>query len=242
MEITGPDPALLFIRFIGWGGAIFLLLRLLRFLLPLLLYRYKPKKILIRIFPVFELVVWVVFLAWFIFLFSEADELFVYVVLAILLMVLFWISRYWVKDLIAGVIFRASSRLKAGDILRFEDLKGTVTNFGSFSLELETQDNQAIFIPYSKLIDAVNIKSEPTGKSQGYTFVLTCARTDDPTTLMQEVKTAIISTPWVSVNKMPQVRLLTQTDSDIEFEVTVFPVDPSFTGKIESQVTEKFGL
>ncbi len=240
MEIPGPDPAHLFIRFIGWGVAIFLLLRLLRFLLPLSLYRDKPRKILTRLFPIVELVVWVIFLSWFIFLFSEADEIYVYVVLAILLMILFWISRYWVKDLIAGVIFRSSARLKAGDILHFEDLKGTIKKFGNFSVELETQDNQVIFIPYGKLADAVNIKSEPTGQSQGYTFVLVCKLAQDPTVLIQQIKTTILSSPWVSVNRMPLITLLQQSESMSEFEITVFPIDKSFAGKIENLVSEKY--
>ena len=240
MEIPGPDPAHLFIRFIGWGAAIFLLLRLLRFLLPLLLSRKKSGKILFRMFPVAELAVWLIFLSWFIFLFSEADEIYVYIVLAILLMMLFWISRYWVKDLIAGVIFRSSARLKPGDILHFEDLKGTIRKFGNYSVELETQDNQVIFIPYSKLIDAVNVKSEPTGQSQGYTFTLVCDHIEDQSELMQQIKAIILTSPWVSVNRMPVINLESQADDTYHFEITVFPIDKSFAGKIEKLVKEKF--
>ncbi len=240
MEITGPDPAYLFLRLIGWGMAIFLVIRLLRFLFPLVFYKERPRKYIIRFFPVVELIIWLIFLSWFIFLFSEADEIYVYVVLAILLMLLFWISRYWVKDLIAGVVFRSSTRLKIGDLLHVEGLKGAIRKFGNYSVELETQDSQIIYIPYSKLVDAVNIKSEPTGQSQGYTFILVCDRKKDQPETMQQIKTTILATPWVSVNRMPVISLVKQSDTTWEFEITVFPINKSFVGKIENLVTEKY--
>jgi len=240
MEITGPDPAHLFIRFIGWGVAIFLLLRLLRFLLPPLLHKEKPRRVLSRFFPVAELVVWLIFFSWFAILFSKTEEIYAYVVLAILFLMLFWIFRYWVKELIAGVVFRSSSHLKVGDILHFEDLKGTIRKFGNYSVDLETQDNQVIFIPYSKLADAVNIISEPTGLSQGYTFTLVCEKVEEQAELMHKIKATILASPWVSANRTPTIRLANQDSTSLEFEITVYPIDKSFTGKIENLVTEKF--
>jgi len=162
------------------------------------------------------------------------------VVLAILLMLLFWISRFWMKDIIAGVFFRSSTRLKAEDQLHFGELKGTIKKFGSSSLELETQDNQTIFIPYAKLVDAVNIKSERTGQSKGYTFILDCPRKEEISALTQQIKSTILSTPWVSVNRMSVITLATQTEENYSFEITVFPIDKSFAGKIETLVTEKY--
>jgi len=240
MEITGADPAHLFIRFIGWSVALFLMIRLFRFLLPLIFYKEKPRKYIFKLFPVAELIIWMIFLSWFTFLFSEANEIYVYIVLAILLMLLFWISRYWVKDLIAGVVFRSSTRLKVGDLLHVEGLKGKIRRFGNYSVELETQDSQMIFIPYNKLVDAVNITSEPTGQSQGYTFILVCSRKEDQSETMQQIKTTILATPWVSVNRMPVINLVKQSDTSWEFEITIFPINKSFAGKIENLVSEKY--
>ncbi|MFH1937176.1 MAG: mechanosensitive ion channel domain-containing protein, partial [Bacteroidota bacterium] len=202
MEITGPDPAHLFLRFIGWSVALFLFIRLLRFLLPVLFYKEKPRLFIFKVFPVAELLFWLIYLSWFVFLFSEAKEIYVFVVLAILLMVLFWISRFWIKDLIAGVIFRSSTRLKAGDMLHFGEITGTIKKFGNYSVELETQDNQTVFIPYGKLVDDVNIKSERTGQSKGYTFSLECSRKEELNAVMQQIRSTIFSTPWVSVTRM----------------------------------------
>ena len=240
MEITGPDPSHLFLRFIGWGVVLFLMIRLLRFLLPILLYKEKSRSILLKIFPVAELIFWLIYLSWFVFLFFEADELYVFVVLAILLMVLFWISRFWVKDLIAGVIFRSSTRLKVGDLLHFEELKGTIKKFGNYSVELETQDNQTVFIPYGKLVDAVNIKSERTGQSSGHTFTLETDKSADLSEITGLLKATILATPWVSAARMPVINLVSQTDDAYHFEITVYPIDKTFVGKIEKLVKEKY--
>ncbi|TSA28061.1 MAG: hypothetical protein D4R67_04645 [Bacteroidetes bacterium] len=239
MELTGPDPAHLFFRFIGWGMVFFLFIRLLRFVLPILLYKEKPKSYIIKVFPVAELLFWIIFLSWFVFLFSEAYEIYVFVVLAILLMILFWISRFWVKDLIAGVIFRSSSRLKVGDQLQFGELKGTIKRFGSYSVELETQDNQTVFIPYGKLVDDVNIKSERTGQSKGHTFTLVCSGKEELDEVIRQIRTTVLSTPWVSVNRMPVITLTGQKEESYTFEITVFLIDKSFIGKLEQTVREQ---
>ncbi|MBE0648807.1 MAG: mechanosensitive ion channel [Bacteroidales bacterium] len=239
MEITGPDPAHIFLHFVGWGMVSFIVIRLLRHLLAVLLFKEKPRNYFMKIFPLAELIFWMIYLSWYVFLFYEADEIFVFVVLAVLLMLLFWISRFWVKDIIAGVIFRSSTRLKTGDYLHFNEIKGTIKNFGNMSLELETQDNQTVFIPYAKVVDAVNIKSERTGQSKGHTFTLDCPIIDELNAVVQQIKSIILSTPWVSVNRMPVINLLAQTEEIYSFEITVFPIDKSFAGKIEHLVREE---
>jgi len=239
MEITGPDPAHLFLQFIGWGVAIFLVIRLFRYLLPILLLKEKFRNVIMKIFPVVELIFWLIYLSWFVFLLYEADEIFVFVVLAILLMLLFWISRFWVKDIIAGIIFRSSTYLKVDDHLHFGEFKGTIKKFNNTSLELETQDNHTIFIPYAKLVDEVNIKSDRTGQSKGYTFTLECRRPAELNVITNQIKSTILSTPWVSVNRMPVITLTTHSEESYLFEITVFLIDNAFAGKIETLVKEK---
>jgi hypothetical protein len=240
MELTGPDPAHLFLRFVGWGMALFLVIRLIRFLLPIPLYKEKLRHKSIKVFPVVELIFWLIFLSWFVIIFSKTNELYAFVVLAILLMVLFWISRFWVKDVIAGVIFRSTTRLKVGDQLHVGEIKGIIKTFNNYSLEMETLDNQTIFIPYAKLADAVNIKSDRTGQSKGYTFTLDCLGPVELNEITDQIKSTILATPWVSVNRMPVITLTSHSEESYLFEITVFPIDNTFAGKIESLVKERF--
>ncbi len=194
---------------------------------------------MMKVFPVAELIFWLIFLSWFVIIFSEADELYAFVVLAVLLMVIFWISRFWIKDIIAGVVFRSSTRLKVEDQLHFGEIKGTIKKFNNYSLELETPDNKTVFIPYAKLVDAVNIKSDRTSQSIGYTFKLECPRPVELDIIISQIKSTILSSPWVSVNRMPVITLTAQSKESYTFEVTVFPIDQTFAGKIENLVKEQ---
>lgn len=239
MEQPGPDPIMLLLRFIGWGLLIFLVFRLLRFAFPYILVREKLRKQVMKYFPVVELITWMLYLSWFVFRFYEAEEIFVVVTLALLLVLLFWISRYWIRDLVAGVIFRSSTRLKSGDNLQFDEMEGTIRKFGSYSVELETRDNQLVYIPYSKLVDTIHIKSERTGHSQGYTFELECSSRKEIPQLIRSIRTIILATPWVSVTRMPVIHLKEQKEGNYRFDITVFPTEKSLAAKIEQRVKER---
>lgn len=240
MEIIDSDWSNIFIRFIIWGILLFLFFRLIQYVLSLIFFKKKIKRQIRRILLIAEISGWLLFLSWFTFLFSEAKQLFVFVVLSVLLMLIFWISRYWIKHLIAGVIFRSSTRFAEGDILHFGEITGTIKKFRNYTIELETHYGQTIFVPYSKIVDSENIKSESKAQTSGHTFEFETDKSHGLSETMQQIKTSILALPWISVHKMPVINLIGQTETTYVYEVTVYAIDKSYTGKIEKQIRSKF--
>jgi small conductance mechanosensitive channel len=214
--------------------------RLLKFGLSVLFKSKKNSHLVQTYFPLVELISWLIFLVLYLFLFFSIRSAFAYVLVGFIFFLLYFVMMFGMKDLIAGVFFKSRNKFRIGDILEFENQKGIIKSLGHSSIELETGDGQTQFIPYTKIIFSITKKSETTGQSSGYNFLLETTSDKDTQETTNEIKTAIISLPWSSVQRMPLINLKKQTDKTSIFEITVYPVDSSFSGKIEKYVVEKF--
>jgi hypothetical protein len=58
--------------------------------------------------------------------------------------------------------------------------------------------------------------------------------------VIEEIREAILSLPWISVKLMPQVRIIDKTDTHIYFEISVYAISKSYLVKTEKYLEEKF--
>ncbi|MBT7995991.1 MAG: mechanosensitive ion channel [Bacteroidetes bacterium] len=239
MEITELQFSNLFLRILLWGSILFVAFRGLRFILKYL-FKTKNKQHIDATLLITETITWIVFFSGFVWSIKEAGNIFIYIILAIVLILLFWVSRYWIKDTIAGVIFRSSSRFTEGDMIQSENYSGIIKKFRSFTIELENKEGKTIFLPYGKLLESAQIKSESISKQSGYTFLLNCADKVESSEIIAKIKNSILNLPWSSAIKKPVVQLIKHTDNNLEIEVTVYAIDKTQQSKIEKYIKEKF--
>ena len=240
MNLQYTNWQAIFFDFLVGGLVILVLFRLFQFILPVFLARNKKNRSVFRVLPVVETVSWLFFLSWYTFRFTEIKSLYAFVVIGILLILIFWISRYFLKDLMAGMFFRTSGRFKEGEVIVHKKSKGVIKKFGIQSLEIESQEGQIIYIPYSKLMDSLTIKSESTEQSAAYTFVFNILCTLSQEDSIGEIRSFLISLPWSSVQKIPVVIIREHTESHYTVEVTVYPIEKTYGKKIEQLTLENF--
>jgi small-conductance mechanosensitive channel len=231
----------IFFDFLLTGVIILLLFRLLQFLLPPLLAQRRKYRQILPVLPVLETTVWLLYFSWFTFRFAAAGAVYALVVMGVLLVLIFWISRFYLKDLIAGMFFRLSKRYREGEIIAYEGWMGTIQRFGIQSLEIRTQEGQIVYIPYGKLQESLTVKSESEAQSAAYSFVLTLNRKEPVPDLQQKVLQHLVSLPWSSVHKVPDVVLKETQDNGLKIEVTVYPIEKVFGKQIEVSTRNLFG-
>ena len=241
MELQGTNWQYVFFGFIIAGFVLFVFLRAFKYLLPIVLKNTAQLSMAYRIFPVAETMVWVFYFSWYIFRFSEINPYYTIAIIFILLIIIFWISRYFLKDLIAGIIFRASGKFKTGDIIMFKEIKGKVRKFRVDCLEIESPENRVVYIPYGKLIDRTAIKSESTDQTMSYSFLLETKKNKPQEEIIKNIRRYLLSMPWSSVKKDPEVVLREQSEHHYLIEITVFPLDKQYAKKIENLTLKKFG-
>lgn len=229
-----------FFDFLVGAFLIFIFFRLVQYLVPVLLAKRKKYQNILRMLPVVETIFWLLFFSWYIFKFAEIMSIYTLIISGILLVLIYWISRFFLKDLIAGMFFRTNGRFKEGEVISQGNYKGFIRKFGLQSLEIESHEGQIIFIPYSKLLDSHYIKSESEEQSAAYTFSITLNRTLSREETIDQIKSFIISLPWSSIQKTPVILLKEQSEESFFAEITAFPIEKDFGRKIEQITIQEF--
>ncbi len=230
----------IFFSFLLVGILLLVLFRLLRYILPVFFKDHKQLRQIIKVMPLIETAGWLLFFSWYTFRFAEIKSLYALVIIGILLVLVFWITRYLTRDLIAGMIFRVSGRFNEGDIIIHDNRKGIIKKFRFDTLEVESTDGQIIYIPFGELQSGITIKGESTDQTAAYSFLLECRKKNTPEETITNIRNYLISLPWSSVQKMPLVVIREQSEALYLIDVTVYPVEKPFAKKIETLTIEKF--
>jgi len=227
-------------RFILTGILIFFIFRFLKFLIPIFFKKKHRRKTVEKFFPIAELTFWLAFFGWAIEYFLAHNQLFALGVFVILIFISFWISMYVLKDIIAGVVFKAGGMFSLHEMVAIGDYKGKICNFGQQSLELETEAGQTIFIPYSVAMKAVKLKVGQSESLAGHSFELKIPKKKELEKLTTDLKTSILNLPWSSLNKMPVIKLSDNSAQQYTLKLTVYALDEKYFYRIESYLREKY--
>ena len=241
MNINENNWQGIFINFVLIGIILLLLFRVLRYSLPMLVKSTKRRDFIKRQLPVIEITLWFLFLSWFTFRFAQMLELYALIVAGLLFLLIFWFSRYFLRELIAGILFKSGRRYKKGDSITVAGHTGKIQNFGLELLEIEGVDGQTIFIPYSKLVgDAIHSRSESSEKSSSHTFSLKINWQGNFAELEKELQAFALTLPWVSLIKPLQTTLLDQDGDTMHINLTVYLIDHDFAINVQKSFDEKF--
>ena len=240
MDIVQTEWSQIFGRFLIWGIILFVLFTIIRFGFPYLMRNKKKSNQWLKYFRLIELFIWLFFFSWFLFRFAEAKSLFAFVIFGIQLGILYLIFRFWLTDLIAGIIFKHSNQIDIGDSIHYEGHAGKIIKIGGRSIEIENEEGNSVFIPYRKVTSAIFSKTESATQSSGFTFELETSLDGDIDITTEKIKTYIVALPWSSIRKSPIISLKGRSNNSILFSITVYSIDRSFFSKIENQVRNKF--
>lgn len=232
----------IFLNFIILGLIIFLVYRLAAFVLPRLFTEKRYKNLIKILLPGIETVSWFLFISWYIIRFSAAGQWYALVLVALLLILAFWLSRFYIRDLIAGMIFRLSGKFKEGDRMQSGEIEGRIIKMGNLTLELEGPDGNLIFTPYSVLSEAVKIKTESSEQITGHAFRITCDTKKPVNEKMDEIQAYILTLPWVSLKKQTQIKLINQDAEKYNFEISIYLIDKAFAQNAEKLIRAKFSV
>ena len=231
----------LFTNFVLIGIILLLLFRVIRYSLPILIRSSKWREILKRQLPVMEIFFWFIFLSWFTFRFAQMKELYALVIAGLLFILLFWFSRFFLRELIAGIIFKTNHHYKKGDIITTQGFTGKIERFGPELLEIEASDGQIVFITYSKLVgDAIHIRTEGSEKSAGHTFSISTNWQGNTAEFEKEVQAFALNLPWISLTKPVQVSMEDTIENVTTFNITIYLINRDFAINAEKALMAHF--
>ena len=219
---------------------LFFTFRLINYVLPLIPFRRGIKKPVLKYLPVFELLVWLLFLIWAVQFFIKYHYWYAIGLFVIIFIILIWVSWFVLKDIIAGIIFRTSENFSVNESIVLKGYSGKIVKFKSRSLELETDSGEHINIPYNIVLSEVVSKSNPAEMIKGHTFKINLSKKSALLQSIENIKTDILNLPWISVKKVPSIKTVDETNEEFVLEITVYSLEKEYFVKIENFIKEKY--
>lgn len=159
-----------------------------------------------------------------------------------ILIALGWSARHALSDWANGVALRSEGTLRIGTRIGVGSGRGRIRQLGLRSAEVEAEDGRLLRLPFTTLAKA-NIEIRPEEVSaRSHTFTIRLAGTRDASEVAERIASAALLSPWSSAEPAPTVRLVEADERSARFEVTVYPVDPTFASNVESSVRENVAM
>lgn len=219
---------------------LFVFFRFLTWLVPLLMKRERRRHAW-RYTSLIELFVWIIFLVWSINFLSENNPWYATGLFVILFAFTIYAAWIGLKDFVAGALFKTSNNFSLNETIRVGDFNGKIISFGHSWMVLETESGETIFLPYSYLFGKVIMKSHPAETILSHTFRLVISKSTFSVDAIGRIQNFILTLPWASLKKEPQIKPVEETYEAQILEITVFSIEKEYFQEIETEVKQKFG-
>lgn len=188
---------MIYIEVFAVAVVLYLILRFVSKYFRVLTRQRRTRKIFLKVFPVAQMLLWVVFALW------AFKKLFIGIAansvltgsLIILMFGLF--GWYFLRDFISGIILRAENAFEPGQLIKTADVSGTIKKLDYRSMGIITSDGELVKIPYSLLTGQKIVKPADTGNWVDQLVMLNISSDYPAEKIQNMLKIRILEMPWV---------------------------------------------
>lgn len=188
---------MIYIKVFAVAIALYIILRFISTYFRVLTEKRKIRKIFLKVFPVAQMLLWVVFAFW------AFEQLFIgrvaYPVLTGSLIILMagLFGWYFLRDFIAGIILKAENAFEAGQQIRTAEVSGTIKKLDYRSMGIVTSEGELVKIPYTLLTSQKIVKPADTGNWVEQLIRLKISSGYPPEKIQNMLEIRIHEMPWV---------------------------------------------
>ncbi len=226
-RFVGFDSFLLLLTFAGIIFGFFYLVR--NYLFPLIESEKMIARAKILSFRI-EVLFWLGFTLFTLTFLLVRNPLIVSILLAVVAAVGF---SFW-RDFFPGLFFRLSQSYKVEDTVVFSDIKGQIEKLGWTSVQLRTDRDALVFVPYRRISDQIHTKQQAKGKLLSAKIVLPIGDMDNDL-MHSKIEKWLMNCPWA----VPQQQLIVNRIETDKIAVTVYAIDQLSLSKIEDYLLTK---
>lgn len=207
---------------------------------PLILKQADRKRAFSRYFTVIEILVWVIYTIFVIQQLSDSNHIYSFGLFILLMIAGFWVLWFYLKNYISGGVFKLNGKFELNDTVQIDEYQGKIIGLGNHRLELETDKGEIIYIPYSKLANAVIIKLHPGEMILSHSFKINTSNNKKVADKIDEIRFEILSLPWSSLKKVPSIKLIHEDNNHLIFELVVYTLEKEYFFAMEQEIKKKF--
>jgi hypothetical protein len=223
-------PALLILGLFILGGLIWLVFKILAdYITPFLKAKYNIKRANLFIYRV-KIITWILYI---IFSFYQIISSQIYIGLLFTAFIILIGYNFW-KDLITGILLKFSGNLNINDKITLKHISGKIQRFNVRNLQIETENDEVMFIPYRSFLEQEVSKKLNKGEMRSKKINLEVS-IHHPLNSIKAIEKLLMLCPWVYSHKPTKVYQLTPTT----YEVTIHAADDFTFNKIETYLKNK---
>jgi len=193
-------------------------------------------KVFIRLFPLFELSVWLLFL-FFGLRYILQGHFYRETVIAIVFVCIFLVlAYYFVSDFIAGIFVKTDSYLDLNKRIKVSDIEGVISKIGYRCIEVKTEHGEFVKIPFSKMSHAVvTYPGEMKDMFYKHSFSISVPVKQD-TDYIAGARNAVLNSSWLIASKEPVVQLVKLNDTECILNIICVALNREHAQKIEMEL------
>ena len=216
------------ILFFPLTGAVFILLYLIRYFIPIVFPGRVKINIFRKYFTVFEGLTWVFYLLASAVFFLKHNIVFSAVLFILILLLFFWYARFALRDYVAGIVFKSENRFLLHDIIEADGIKGEIRKFHYRNIELETDNGKLVLVPYSLLLGIVGSPQSVGDSVLNYSFEISISGKKSFDIVAENLKKFILTLPWATIKNEPRIQLIIENNDYITLKITLYSFDEKY--------------
>jgi small-conductance mechanosensitive channel len=192
----------------------------------------KPYVFIKKFLPIVDLAILITITFWIIsWIFRDSDLLpIINVIVALILLSFFgWL---WGRDFIAGIILKSENYFEKNKLIRLNNQSGRIIKTTLRYVEFETDEGEAIRVPYSRITGEYFTKLSPGEKYESHLITLQVNKVADTKTLRETLRTNIFNSPWYLTRKEPIIEIISTGDDGCKINLNVYTLNSSHTDLI----------
>ncbi len=210
--------------------------------MPATLKPFKKFHIIIKkILPIIDLATVAIVIFWITFIIfrdSDALPIITSVVAIILLGLLGWFLG---RDFVAGIILKSENYFEKNKKIRLNNKSGRIIKTTLRYLEFETDDGEAIRVPYNKISGEYFSKLSPDEKYESHLITLNVKEVADTKTLRESLRKNIYNSPWYLAAKEPVIEIVSSAEGGYKINLNIYTINSSHADLIRQELVAGFG-
>jgi len=213
-------------------------LKLFRRVLQAVIRRKSFRQAVNRFIPLFEAVIWFLFIYWSLSLIF-LDRFYFNLILGFVLAgILFWVFWFAMRDWVAGIILKLQHSYRPGQWIELEGNSGKINRCGLLGLEIVNRKGRVISLPYGSIAGKILENVQPEQILQRQVFRMETSRKKSLEETIAHLRFIIMNAPWSATDKEPEIKLLGEDEKRFKFEIAVHPQRTGDARNIESHLRE----
>ncbi|NHB67492.1 mechanosensitive ion channel domain-containing protein [Perlabentimonas gracilis] len=228
------------VYYLAFAIGIFVVLRYLSKVLGTVSYSRAVYRVLARIFPVVELIIWLAFGLWVINQLFDDLPYYPLLVSAVAIGIVLIFGWYFLRDFISGIILKAEMPLEKNQHIGVHNNQGLLRRVGYRSIEIETHKGELVKIPYSQLASGSIHLLNKNDSLQSYEMKLPVSTSIPMQEARDMITRSLLLLPWVAVSKEPSIKVVDKTATQNVFSISYYTTSSSYASNVNEHLVRQF--